>query len=404
MRSVLAAGLLIFGANLVSAAEPLTAETPTADPVPLKLLIEQLTSADSRLRGAAVNNLRERTGPLDDWNDLLDQETAAARRRLRDEARPLLPQIISFVNGPDGESRKAAVELLGTLGSAATPAIPALQKLVLTTGPDLEEDGWSGLWAMLQILPEDQPIGPFLLRYVETFSPEVQEAMRSLWTEATQSLQGPVTSEFVSGSIAIGMYAGTIAVPMIHMGHTTIELPFLVQATSPKYPPFVRGIAIGILGTFEREAAPAIPALRLLLDDPEPAVRYLAASALMRIEQRPDAIEELSATLRLSDEQEAVFATRAKKHLADKREERAQRRNWQPDWDVAIAAALLKDHRGTQRRYALRMLQDAGLQAYAAVPAIVELLQDPNAETRAAAIEALWAIDPETATWELRTR
>ena len=133
--------------------------------------------------------------------------------------------------------------------------------------------------------------------------------------------------------------------------------------------------------------APALPALITALQDPDPNLRWCAASVLGDMgEEAVVAIPALTQALQDSASQVRLYATLALGNLGSPAK-------------AAIPALVerLKDPDPYIRTYASFALRKMGVEAKVAVPALVQALQDPNGRVRLNAAYALGAIGTEAA-------
>jgi len=141
----------------------------------------------------------------------------------------------------------------------------------------------------------------------------------------------------------------------------------------------VRRIAAEILGRFGPEARAAIPALVATLNDPDPHLRSVAALALGEI--GPHTPEVCPALIGLLKTESRLSAVRA-----------LNRFGFEARAAVPSLIDLLQDSEPEVRWNAAQALGTIGPEARAAVPALIERLKDLDADVREHSAESLGLI------------
>ena len=111
-------------------------------------------------------------------------------------------------------------------------------------------------------------------------------------------------------------------------------------------------------------------------------------------EERQEAAEALIEALRVTRGPNRVYAV---KPLALWVSENPDKQLNLPPEAALVLGDALKDKNGAVRYYSLAVLQHMGPKAKEAVPAILEMLNDPHSDDRGYAAKVLWKIDPEAA-------
>lgn len=139
-----------------------------------------------------------------------------------------------------------------------------------------------------------------------------------------------------------------------------------------------------ILGAIGPPAAPAVPVLVELLQDPDHQVRSVAALALGQI--GPTAKQAVTPLITLVNSREKLPAIKALGYLRGEAKEA-----------VPVLIPNLKDPELDVRWTTAKALDHIGPDAKAALPALAELLKDSEPQTRSVAAEAIWAIGADPA-------
>jgi HEAT repeat protein len=188
------------------------------------------------------------------------------------------------------------------------------------------------------------------------------------------------------------MYGSYFAGLLIITGRTSIEVPPLVEVTAAAFPRRLRLTAIAALATLEAEAASAVPSLRKLLGDVDHLVRQFAGLAIAHIEGDRSEIAPIIKAMSLDERESAKFVDEAN-DLVKQRQEASQRIRENGTENVQLAMPMLKHRNSYHQRQAIRMLAEIGPPARDAVPELKKLLKSDDKATRAAAAEALKAIE-----------
>jgi HEAT repeat protein len=160
------------------------------------------------------------------------------------------------------------------------------------------------------------------------------------------------------------------------------EIPLLTETMHSRGHLAVRRSSVEALGNFKAAAKPAVPELVKMLADDDEVTRVNAAVALWKIEQHPKALPALLEMLRHGKPPEPYHAAVA---LGQMESEAA-----------TVAPALLEalqDPDADVRRAAARSLGQLGRAAFPSLGK-AKALEDPNPETRRLVIEALGWMGP----------
>ena len=332
--------------------------------------IRRLKSSNAELRQSAIDALSATFLTI----SALPSESGELTK-LRKEALPLLPELITLLKHRDEEVAETAMRVIAALESEARAATDTLKEIIQDNqlSPAIR---WQAAHALLCVTPETEAVTPFLLEVVASM-PRLRERQ----TLSDDELR----------LMSVGLLVPAVAEPLLSSGHTNVEIPHLLQATTPAYPGDVRAFVIAILAEFGPDATEAVPTLRTLLQSQDHIVQACAADAILRIERDPDVMPELAVRLGLHDETLREFE-QAAQALFDGRSEISETFREALVEKEAFILALLRSQlkaRGPIRRETLRLIADVGPAANATAPDVRKLLDDRDAETRQLAAGAL---------------
>ncbi|MBC7818805.1 MAG: HEAT repeat domain-containing protein [Planctomycetaceae bacterium] len=343
----------------------------------LETLVRELTDEDEKVRKKACESLDRE---LIQFNDQFMKRLGQLRRELR----PLAPTLIAQLRNSDESVVGCASALLMGLGPDRESA-KLLERFVVDESRPSETQ-WLALTTLFYLTPEDVPVGPALLKLLNTLPKEMIK-------EHEDYLAAQPEEERWNGvGFAIPLCAG----PLLNSGHTTVEVPYLVQIASGKFLTAFRLLAIATLGEMEEDAKPAVPVLRKLLRDEQPIIRQVAAYSLLQIEKDPKQVTELVQILGWTGKERTRFEEMAELilHEDDQTIERFKNGDQSEDETVAYIN-MLKHGNGVVKRGILRLLAKLGPAVASAKPAVREALNDPNEDTRKLAAMALKSIESE---------
>ncbi len=260
--------------------------------------LEDMGSARRRLLrlAASVNSAPETRPPVDEVPP--DNEPSKPTRQappdkgqagapenlLLEGLQVALPALQAGVADADVRARRAAIDVLETLGPAAAPAAPALIKALAdpdrfvrwaaarTLGATGPVESASAVPALARLLrDQDLDLSMAAARALESFGPAAKAAVGDLIKSLTAS-----DAEMRKAAMRALVGIGTDARPAIPALSAT-----LVEDQDPR----VRQLAAEVLSKFGDKAKEAEPALRRALRDSDPDVRKAASDALLDIEQ-----------------------------------------------------------------------------------------------------------------------
>jgi HEAT repeat protein len=208
--------------------------------------------------------------------------SASAKDSLLEGLQATVLALASVMGDADVRARRAAIDVLETLGPAAAPAAPALANALGDPDPFVR---WSAARTLGKISPvEAQTVVPELAKLLgdldldlrlaaatalERYGPAAKAAVVEL-IRATRS-SDPVVR------VATIRALGAIGEPDAH-----VAIPSLVEAVSDENA-HVREIAAEVLGKFGPAAHAAVDDLRKALKDSSPEVQKAAGDALLKI-------------------------------------------------------------------------------------------------------------------------
>jgi HEAT repeat protein len=352
----------------------------------IKELVERLGSDDAQIREPAAKALETRCTKADagmgGLTGLSDDDDSAKLERFRKEAKPLISALVKLLESPYEESHVAAARALGAIGPDAAACRTALRKIIRDKN---NSQGFRmvAVPALLSVTPAGESAGR-----------DVIEGLVDAFFDNADDLEAP--DEVIPGQsdeeTLSGMYGSYFAGLLIITGRTSIEVPPLVEVTAAAFPRRLRLTAIAALATLEAEAASAVPSLRKLLGDVDHLVRQFAGLAIAHIEGDRSEIAPIIKAMSLDERESAKFVDEAN-DLVKQRQEASQRIRENGTENVQLAMPMLKHRNSYHQRQAIRMLAEIGPPARDAVPELKKLLKSDDKATRAAAAEALKAIE-----------
>lgn len=306
-------------------------------------------------------------------------------------------QLIQALSSPDASVRAGAAEKIAGLGAEAKAAVPALiralddssfivqlwaVRALAAIGPDAK----AAVNKLVRTL-DDEGLRLFSLNALGKIGPDAMPAIDKVKQIAAMS-----AIDEVSEAAAMAMYriegtarqATILLQALVTMGrdakarmHAANDLGEIGEAEA--IPALLRALedpaggvrreAANALGRLGAVAKDAVPALEQILNDPrDDGARLCAAEALWKIDRRPNGLSYLcqlisrTGTFRTGHPSEDEGPPREK--------------------DVPVRAR------------AIRAIAAMGERAKPALPALIELLDEPSDELRTAVAEALMKIQP----------
>jgi beta-lactamase regulating signal transducer with metallopeptidase domain/HEAT repeat protein len=256
------------------------------------------------------------------------EEQSEARAALRSMGKVAVPFFLQALHAPDlpDQWHAYAASALGEIGPAASEAIPALLQM---TNQVWESEPRA---ALMKIKGES----------IDGLVRALNEPISDQWVQTAQTLAefGPDASEAIPvlcrGLDSEKGWAASYAIGFIH-SQPEIAVPTLIERIKRDHtdPPVVgwngeTGNAIWALGEFETDASPAIPAIRLHLEDPNPMVRLSCLVTLHKILPTNQAKTLVPDLLKNINDPEPNLRHVARGLLAQIDPEAARRANFQP--------------------------------------------------------------------------
>lgn len=379
---------------------------------PLRHWLKTLNSEDYRERNRAQTTLRA-VGP-----EALPDLTRAIQARdskLQDFCRGAIGRLFPARERgiPAARIREQAARLLGTMGPAASPALPLLVASLADTDPEVARAAGDSL---RNLGPPSVPLLVLELRSPHTIA-RLQAAdllgYREDFGDALGAAVGPLVTALKDADEHVrAQTASTLG--KIGSGNPIVPTALAAALSDPD--PAVRissALALGRLGT---DARPVLHELGARLEDPVAMVRVEAARALWRIEAQPDrVVPTLVAAMRCRDAhwQAALAlgeigqpAQDAIPALLDALQTESVHRPSRTPASSALALGkmspaavpglveLLRHGDPSVRIGAAMALAGHGQHAYPAVPGLLEMLDETDPEARVTASSALGAIGP----------
>ncbi|HEY4261009.1 MAG TPA: HEAT repeat domain-containing protein [Schlesneria sp.] len=349
--------LFVSFASHATAAEELSAKKSVAE------WIDDLASGDQAVRSAASEE-------LDRYYDYLvyplqyqpEVDVLATRDQLVSQVKSRSAVLNEILRGKHEESVITAAHLLALLGTDAAPAERMLVEIVQssTRSTNLR---FAAALALLHIMPMDKPALPLLV-----------EAFR-------KAPLGDYDERDNDSVLGAGVSSVFVILCLIQSGRTIVETPSLAELATDKYPKLYRAIALCTLCEFGEDAKAAIPTLRKLLADEDPALRQGAAGALLCAQGNLEELPEILKALQLSDKERAEFVQTVSAKLDDSRiveifhTERGSEntdddlfRRVRDDHYIPALIWELRNGKPFQQRQAIRRLAKMGSVAQPAIP------------------------------------
>lgn len=374
--AILATPFLLTGA---------AADQQTEKESPLKVLVERLGSDDVTVRKDAGNALQMRAAVADaefgGVTGLPYDDDLATLERFRNEARPLVPLLVKLLPGPHEESAAAAAVVLGAIGPVESSRL-ALRK-VIRDAKNSHRLRIAAVPAILRVTPAQQIVGrEFVEGFVDDSGDGTDEGPVSDGVEIP-----PWNDETSAAS-----YGPMLAAILIATGRSTIEVSSLLEVTPAAFPRRLRLTAIIALAVLEADATHALPALRKLLNDDDALVRKFSGLAILRIGGDDGEIPAIMKAVSLREPESAKFLQEANEFFEQKEETSHQLRKDAGDL-VPMGMKMLNHRNSFHKRQAIRMLGEIGPPAKEALPALKELLADPDSDTCAVVAESIRKIE-----------
>ena len=359
----------------------------------------------------AVDNL---VGALTHKDPQTRREVLIAISRVGADAASAVPSITPLLEDPDTTVRNAAALALGSMGPAAAAATDALRKGIHSKD-ELEQ--CVSCWALARIEPENKEAREtaikHLLEVVKNNNPRVQSAalrgLMDLQAEPKQIVpalayviingQEPAVGEALGALSTLGETAAPVladavanrpeararaATLIAYLGpKAKAAVPALSAALSDQDPE-VRRELLFALAAIGPDSAPAFAALQKALDDSEPRNRAIAAYALGRIgPPAKAALPKLQVELSSADPLIRVASAYALVHVLPGNEAIAKAA-------LPVLVQGLQNPVAAARRGAAEALAQIGKPARtAAEGALRAATHDPDESVRKAALEAL---------------
>lgn len=376
--------LLLCGA-LVSSQE----DDPKDKKEPLPDGLKALRDSDPNVRYRAALIL-SRLGPtakfaIPELREALKDKSPLVRVKVAEAIwqveRPLpsviLPTLTAALTEKDAETRSAAADVLGLMGSKAAPATAALIKALADKDEGVQT---AVIEALGEIGPPARKAAPALLALLRDgelllTEPSIVVALSKLGPgivpDLSTALDDKSARKRQGAAFALGL-----------MGPAAVEAaPALTERLDDKNT-LVRVEAARALGKIGKEANKAAPKLAVLLDAKEVRLRLAGAEALWWIEGRATTIGILAAPLSGKDLEAALDACTALGRIGAPAQEALP----------ALLKTLERHDEAALVRQATETLGLLGPAAKTGAPLVKKLFQDKDASQRAAAGLAFWRI------------
>lgn len=354
-------------------------EQPATAGKPLGFWIDRLHSEYPNARARAVEMIDEGYPQAQDIWELgfVGHDTISLLEGIRTEIKPHVPMLLDLLKRTkDEDVFSTSAALLTVMGLEAHSIAPDVKRLILRNELNGQER-MSAFLLLLSVIPEDQPVGPVMIELLKAMPEKTRKDIAENSALETVGFCIPIT-------------AGSL----IRTGHTKVEVPYLVKVAQGDFPIFVRALAIGTLGSLEFEARAAVPALEKLLRDKDLNIQYMAAGALMTIQQEQLQLPAIVEALGVKGQKRREIEQGWEEYFESKNRERKQLEAIVQERDLLFPtlAYLLKHGHGCHRRHAIRRIAIIGREAKFALPDLKKALGDDDEETRQLAADAIRAI------------
>jgi HEAT repeat protein len=418
IRATAAAALGAFGADAVQSLAKLESLLADADLSVRRGVIQGLS-------GFAPANVRARqliAGTLQDKEPYVRRGAVEALSRLGEAADEYLPQFVTALDDPSQQVREAAAEAIGALGTAAAPAMPALVATCRTTQSSYLKSAIltlsksvSPVALLIGVLRDGQNSDAIRVFAVETLGdlrnlaqaavPALLDVSRSpsnrLRSAATEALAQIAPERYGAGVVGLPALVAMLGSDNYHTRNRAQDelakagakaIPLLFEVIRSESPESTRVAAVLVLGGIQGSESVALPVLTDLATGGDSLkIQEAAVSALGHVGwSLPKAkvslvIEALSGALANPKLQEATLLT-----LGSLREKAA---GAIPAIQKTLGLALNSEPRGyTAIVHSLKALGQIGSASQTAIALVLPLVNDPDAQLRAAALNALGAM------------
>jgi HEAT repeat protein len=350
----------------------------------LQSLVAQLNDAKPEVRKTGGEQLTRAVAEYSCYA-ISSPSVEQARSAFAEEAKPVQTNLIELLRHTDPVVVESAAIALGTIGSNAKPAAPALRLIVL----DPKRTAPTRLVALANlaaVTPESESSETVARDFLKSDSAAKLE----------QVLSDCESSGYANPSLS-GHSIVVEASILLKSGHTTAEVPWLVMIARGAHPRYIRGAAICLLGEFAFDGKTAVPALMTLLKDKDKFIRYCAADALVAILNDRAEVAKVCAALDLSAAEKDDFTKRVDQHLfLNEAEMSALRENLREANGGELLdplRALVSSRNGFYRRAVIRGLGAVGPDARQALPDLRRAENEGDADTRLMAKQAIRQIE-----------
>jgi predicted Zn finger-like uncharacterized protein len=343
---------------------------------------------------------------LQDRDAELRAKAADALGALRQDAKAAVPALNDALKDESPKLRLHAANTLGKIGQDARVTYPTLEQLTKEDQPDIKK---AATEAMKKIgRPVKTDVKGLLIPALKHPSSNYRAAATACLWMLNRDARDAVDALAEALSDTDPLVASTAALTLAAIGPEADDaVPALIKALSNQSDEVLRmhaAYALGEIGAMSRENAKttakeaprakkdAPPALKAALDDKRPSVRLHAAKALWEITHDPqDVLETLTHLLEDKDVPSA-FALSAVETLTEvgpKCGDAGKHIEMLRKHTVPALTRLMADGEDAVKLTAVVALGVIGKEGREGVARLIDMLSEPDAEIRAAAIEAL---------------
>ncbi len=373
-------------------------------------LVEQMLSADEDAAKRAIESLSDRYDAAFELDWWCDEETIAIRRRAVQELSPFIPQLVQAIDDGHVEVAQSALFLLAVLGPLPENEVRGIWEVVrrrdlLADVPEEDRSPsplfevcrivYTDVYAMRALLPDHVPAMPLYvpaIRDVCEKDPDQLRDVRLVLHETESDDESEVSIEH------LGTCVGLYQVLLKGTGWGPVEVPGLLELTSPEFPKIVQIWALLVLTNMGVDAIEAAPILEELLKSDDKVIRLVAVRAILSVQPERDDFDALIATAQLAEMDEKELRDDYADYLEQLESGNIDLESMDPKWRAELLESTrqqLKYSRGSLRHDAARLLRQWGELARPALPELREALESPDPVLRELAEQAIREIDGE---------
>lgn len=337
---------------------------------------------------------RTRTGSRDPELRTPDRVT------FQQNAKAFVGELTNLLKHPDEQIVSESYDWLCKIGPEAQGCVPALKEQLFDPHNEM---ALSAAYTLLNVVPEETPVGPIILDALSSCSKLLMSEPRYELRLETKTQPDGLEVEHVVGLGTLGLGDSTVgyAIMLAESGHTLSEIPYLLQAASSEQPTYIRAVALCILAELGEECRTAVPRLHELIQDENRLIAGLAANALLSISRDPNTIPLIADQFGLEGRRREQFIADAKQGLIEADEGLDVAGLWRDQETRQMLLLQIEFANGFYRRQGLRYLLRSDEAIQEAEPLLRRLVNHKDAETCALARDILQRIEAGRSTEQL---